>query len=1363
MISTAKQYPVTRLPDEDKGGPMPGWMRNRQKMRGFTLIEVIVSLILVGILAAVGGMAIVQAVQGYMFVKDNAAMTQKAQLAMSRITREIVEMTGITANATATVLPVSNVDRNVTLGLDSGAIKIAPDGTQLSDGDTLVDHVNAFSLTYYSKDSSGNDVIATSWSTTKEISLLAAIDVNLQLARPSGGYMNFANRVSPRTNKNQGGAPPNVPPPTIPNYGCFVATAAFGDAAHPAVVLLRDFRDRFLLTWGGGRWLANQYYIYGPTAAGLIQDRPVAVWAVRGLLLPIAAVTFIILYAPWAIPFLILCSAILTGALFSAGRKRRKSMRLSLPRQKGSILVGLIATMVIMAALGAAMLPMFSSSTMNQVYSDHGRKAYFLAESGFRYAASEFLNAPTLAAKQTVLTNINNKTCNLLSSGGSFTLVVYPFWTVSQTQSGTTLTTQISGTVPAQLNTGTGGYLRVENSSSFYSYTSRTGSGTTVTFSGLSGTVSAAKEIFTVALPSGNGTQTVTECGNLTLNGTGADAFPQVNGNFTLYPTPDELTGGLVFNYEKKVGNTLQNITLIDPTKTWTNFTVKGGAHDDVQTTKITLDKFLRLSSTGHYGQATRPILYNVPIGWMAGGGEFAKKQFQDPFNSQDKWTTGDQAMGTQSVSGGAMNVTETVNPTGVGGILQGLLGWSGNGNWAFTSFNWGSTETNLAQAWMDSEGCLSYDMQVKVNTTNLENPNNFFMGGLGFRMRNNTNSSDLHLYGVSVVRGRQISVAGGSWRNDWIGLGDEGIANELANLLFVGTMEEISGGFLTQYRYSQPAIVLWQRTGPATSVGSFKVLAYRLLTAADAIVTGTAPALRLKPWSSLMVRLTEGYELPFTQGRVDASGRHLKYGDFIRNSDGSKTARVIGTPVMSAAWGGNNTTTGAGTLMLTNVKRDGSGNLLQFTSGENIYLQGGDGTAYAQASASMATTKTNYIMVYFSDDKTPVAGNTVQADNTRIGNARNGAYFLSGSVWPPDDWTDRKAGLPTDNPPGNDWFTLVQWHYAVPTLPLPIDVSSPANGWNYSGGNLSRVAAYGTPITPPLTLGWTRGTGWTYGSNYLQKNSNPTSTTSATYPVSTTASTNYDVWMTIYRTSGSFFGSGGASYTFGGVSGGSITGTQNTSVSYGPTTFTATGSTTNFIITGEGHLFAGWQGRLTALSVSPHTTAADQPVTHNALAIGDTYNISVNVSSITSGSFYYTISGCTSPTISSSGTHTMTCTALNTNPLTFYSPDAGNRFTISSISITPPGTYVPTLDTTAASYVTAASGTDFYHAVIRTGTLVTGAWTSSSTASNFTGDSIALITSGNSVTSEHPFQYDDFGIQLDLKSGTGFLPPIQQ
>ena len=67
-------------------------------------------------------------------------------------------------------------------------------------------------------------------------------------------------------------------------------------------------------------------------------------------------------------------------------------------------------------------------------------------------------------------------------------------------------------------------------------------------------------------------------------------------------------------------------------------------------------------------------------------------------------------------------------------------------------------------------------------------------------------------------------------------------------------------------------------------------------------------------------------------------------------------------------------------------------------------------------------------------------------------------------------------------------------------------------------------------------------------------------------------------------------------------------------------------------------------------------------------------------------------------------------------------------------------------------------------------GALISPAWTTSNVNSDFTGDAIALVTSGCSPSSTGCYAgsgsytyYDDFGIQLDTKSRTGFLPPIQQ
>ncbi len=45
---------------------------------------------------------------------------------------------------------------------------------------------------------------------------------------------------------------------------CFVATATYQDAMHPDVILLRDFRDRFLRKSGFGRMFIVFYYKVGP-------------------------------------------------------------------------------------------------------------------------------------------------------------------------------------------------------------------------------------------------------------------------------------------------------------------------------------------------------------------------------------------------------------------------------------------------------------------------------------------------------------------------------------------------------------------------------------------------------------------------------------------------------------------------------------------------------------------------------------------------------------------------------------------------------------------------------------------------------------------------------------------------------------------------------------------------------------------------------------------------------------------------------------------------------------------------------------------------------------------------------------------
>jgi hypothetical protein len=68
---------------------------------------------------------------------------------------------------------------------------------------------------------------------------------------------------------------------------CFIATAAYGHYSAPQVQLLRDFRDRYLMTNAPGRAFVAWYYRYGPCWADFINAHPWCKPLVRLLLLPL--------------------------------------------------------------------------------------------------------------------------------------------------------------------------------------------------------------------------------------------------------------------------------------------------------------------------------------------------------------------------------------------------------------------------------------------------------------------------------------------------------------------------------------------------------------------------------------------------------------------------------------------------------------------------------------------------------------------------------------------------------------------------------------------------------------------------------------------------------------------------------------------------------------------------------------------------------------------------------------------------------------------------------------------------------------------------------------------------------------------
>ena len=94
--------------------------------------------------------------------------------------------------------------------------------------------------------------------------------------------------------------------------------------------------------------------------------------------------------------------------------------------QKGSILIGIIAAMVLFAAIGTAMLSLTSTATMNQVMANSAARAYYLAESGVRYARwyldTKETEGQSFEESQNVLNGNDNDKIYTIINGGSFIL-----------------------------------------------------------------------------------------------------------------------------------------------------------------------------------------------------------------------------------------------------------------------------------------------------------------------------------------------------------------------------------------------------------------------------------------------------------------------------------------------------------------------------------------------------------------------------------------------------------------------------------------------------------------------------------------------------------------------------------------------------------------------------------------------------------------------------------------------------------------------------------------------------------------------------------------------------------------------------
>jgi len=84
----------------------------------------------------------------------------------------------------------------------------------------------------------------------------------------------------------------NVDYDNIFRFKCFIATAVYGSPLHPYVKVLRDYRDKYLLSSNIGRKCVDLYYRYSPQIAGFISKHKSLRIIARFYLLPFVAFSF---------------------------------------------------------------------------------------------------------------------------------------------------------------------------------------------------------------------------------------------------------------------------------------------------------------------------------------------------------------------------------------------------------------------------------------------------------------------------------------------------------------------------------------------------------------------------------------------------------------------------------------------------------------------------------------------------------------------------------------------------------------------------------------------------------------------------------------------------------------------------------------------------------------------------------------------------------------------------------------------------------------------------------------------------------------------------------------------------------------
>ncbi len=830
--------------------------------KGFTLVEIIASLVIISLLVGVAGLGIVQVAKGFMITRAGSQLAIDSDFVLTRIRKSVRSLMQV-SEATQSRLTLTRLDSRLgtiteTFEYKNGALFL-DDGTGTGGPAPLMKNISSFEFHYL--DEQNNE-----WKIgTNPIGELAIVEARLKMRGPENVSLDFSERILPRNTFTPSRA--YTPPGTGTTAAqglCLLETLYPGEPG--LIAIARDFRENRLKKIPGGNTLQALYYQIGRPLADTARSNLWLAIIMRWMSAPLVALLFFVEFFPSGLAALAM-AAWLMFRLFTGIQHHippgRKQFLLKERQTAGSVLLSLIVTMTILAAIGAGAISMLNTSRYSGASSILGEQAYYLAESGLRYALDRFMaNRDDDTAFIDSLSSTEPDGSFPVSQGNAFSLDARCFYFDPAEGDPSTLLGAFGNGLPDKIASATipGGGLAGHLELFDTGINARTivdatisgidaGAGT-ISYSitaGLSGGVKSDEYVLPVAL-------TTTNQINVKASDFGKPAgsssiiidnmsvfFPTTRGLVSFMADADHdgsYDDKIFLVYDRLDGNRLTGLRNVPGKEP---LPVNGV--DIAANTPVVLGRYATIQSTGIVGKGTSQetsvkLTLNQPLDTAQIMKMIANK------------TPGEQSatsvIGTATIQPDNSLKIETTESTYA--FIQA------NNNVfqqeSVTAQDWACSDMPgqsdfLKNLWLRSNKRLSYETQVKVKFTETEddttppfaNHPGCYMPGIIFRVRNaGTDVGQATYYGISFMRGIQGTTThtsgsgcGGqtTWRSEDDDIADNLFADHGSNSSFTYSSSCENSGFEPTNWDDDPPLdgipylIFWQKNVSTDAAGN--------------------------------------------------------------------------------------------------------------------------------------------------------------------------------------------------------------------------------------------------------------------------------------------------------------------------------------------------------------------------------------------------------------------------------------------------------------------------------------------------------------------------------------------------------------